>query len=272
MAPGSLAGAAAVALAFPVAMALATGVEAPSSAIAQLGQLDQSGRRRFGQITLWLTIVIVGGITMGLTVLAVRLRIGIPPAHSTQIAELARAAGSPWLFALFQLATTLLLLAAASSSFQAGPGLLKALAQSPDGRGKTVGILPSWMGRVNRHHTPYYGVALYLMAAAVILLLAGARDQELVLFYAVAVFLSFLIGLVAMAQISRRERRWLSLTVNALGAVMVAFTLVINLARGWPLVSLAAAALVAGALYGLWVRAGRPSGISAAAQRAEEAD
>src|SRR4051812_15125920 len=41
----------AVALAFPVAMALATGVEAPSSAIAQLGQLDDVGRRRFGRIT-----------------------------------------------------------------------------------------------------------------------------------------------------------------------------------------------------------------------------
>ena len=38
----------AVAVAFPVAMALATGVEAPSSAIAQLGQLDDAGRRRFG--------------------------------------------------------------------------------------------------------------------------------------------------------------------------------------------------------------------------------
>jgi hypothetical protein len=36
----------AVLLAFPVAMALATGVEAPSSAIAQLGQLDNAGRRR----------------------------------------------------------------------------------------------------------------------------------------------------------------------------------------------------------------------------------
>lgn len=35
----------AVLLAFPVAMALATGVEAPSSAIAQLGQLDDAGRQ-----------------------------------------------------------------------------------------------------------------------------------------------------------------------------------------------------------------------------------
>ncbi|MGW3964242.1 hypothetical protein ACWED2_30810 [Amycolatopsis sp. NPDC005003] len=46
----------AVALAFPVAMALATGIEAPSSAIAQLGQLDDPGRRRFGRVTLWLTL------------------------------------------------------------------------------------------------------------------------------------------------------------------------------------------------------------------------
>ena len=45
----------AVALAFPVAMALATGIEAPSSAIAQLGELDDPDRRRFGRITLWLT-------------------------------------------------------------------------------------------------------------------------------------------------------------------------------------------------------------------------
>uniref|UniRef100_A0AAU2V0J4 Uncharacterized protein n=1 Tax=Streptomyces sp. NBC_00003 TaxID=2903608 RepID=A0AAU2V0J4_9ACTN len=70
----------AVALAFPVAMALAIGVEAPSSAIAQLGQLDDAGRRRFGRITLWLPLAIVGTITLGLTAEAVHLRIGIAAA------------------------------------------------------------------------------------------------------------------------------------------------------------------------------------------------
>ena len=59
-------------------MALATGVEAPSSAIAQLGQLDDAGRRRFGRVTLWLTLAIVGSITLALTAEAVHLRIGIP--------------------------------------------------------------------------------------------------------------------------------------------------------------------------------------------------
>lgn len=259
----------AVALAFPVAMALATGVEAPSSAIAQLGQLDGRGRKQFGQITLWLTLFIVGGLTLGLTALAVTLRVGIPPQNSTQIAELARAAGSPALFALFQLTTALLLLSAASSSFQAGPGLLKALARHHVRGGQMQGILPAWMGRTNHHHTPYWGVVVYLLIAAAVVIVVNAQDQELVLFYAVAVFVSFLMGLLAMVQFSREERTHLSLLVNILGTLVVGFTLVMNLLRGWPLVSLAAAFLIASLLFLLWVRAGRPRGIALAVQGAE---
>ncbi len=148
----------AVIFAFPVAMALATGTEAPATAIAQLGQLGDRGRRLFGRGTLLLTIVIVGGLTMALTVLAVRLRVGIPQSDETQIADVARAAvgGDGALFAFFQLSSGLLLLAAAASSFQAGPGLLKALARvRSDGAG---GLLPEWLGRVNRHHTPVWSV------------------------------------------------------------------------------------------------------------------
>ena len=259
----------AVALAFPVAMALATGVEAPSSAIAQLGQLDQQGRKQFGQVTLWLTLLIVGGLTLGLTALAVHLRIDIPPRNSTQIAELARSAGSPVLFALFQLTTTLLLLSAASSSFQAGPGLLKALARHSATEGESQGILPSWMGRINGHYTPYWGVVLYLLIAAAVVIAVDAQDQELVLFYAVAVFVSFLMGLLSMVYFSRVARRLPSLAVNVLGTLVVGFILVMNLLRGWPLLSLVAAGAVALVLLVLWTRAGRPRGIALAVQQAE---
>lgn len=267
---GGFASVLAVAFAFPVAMALATGVEAPSSAIAQLGQLNARGRRQFGQITLWLTLLIVGGLTLGLTALAVALKVGIPPQNSTQIAELARAAGSPALFALFQLTTALLLLSAASSSFQAGPGLLKALARGGGSKAHRQGILPAWMGRTNRHHTPYWGVALYLLIAALVVIAAQAQDQELVLFYAVAVFVGFLMGLLAMAQFSRMERALLPFLVNVLGALVVGFTLVMNLLRGWPLISLAATLVIAGVLLALWMRAGRSRGIALAVQQAEE--
>ena len=52
-------------------MALATGPEVPTTAIAQLGQLDNPGRARFGRGTLAFTIGIIGAITIG------RLSLGI---------------------------------------------------------------------------------------------------------------------------------------------------------------------------------------------------
>ena len=259
----------AVLLAFPVAMALATGVEAPSSAVAQLGQLDDRGRRRFGRITLWLTLVIVGTLTLGLTALAVHLHIGTPNAHSTQIADVARASVGRQLFAVFQIFTALLLLAAASSSFQAGPGLLKALARRTHVSGAQTGVLHPRLGTTNVHHTPYWAVAVFFVVSALVVLAAGAHDQELVLFYAVSVFMSFLTGLIAMAKFSRESgRRW-SLTMNALGALVVAFTLAVNLGRGNPIASVAAALLIALVLYVLWSRAGRPRGIAQAVVEAE---
>jgi amino acid transporter len=256
-------------LAFPVAMALATGVEAPSSAIAQLGQLDDRGRRRFGRITLWLTLGIVGTLTLGLTAIAVHLHVGIPRPDSTQIADVARASVGGHLFAVFQVFTALLLLAAASSSFQAGPGLLKALARRTHRTGAETGVLHPRLGATNVHHTPYWAVALFFAISTLVVVAAGAHDQELVLFYAVSVFMSFLVGLLAMARFSRRERRLASLAMNSLGALVVAFTLAINLARGNPAASVAAALLIALALYVLWVRAGRPRGIAQALVEAE---
>jgi hypothetical protein len=64
---------------------------------------------------------------------------------------------------------------------------------------------------------------------------AGAKEQELVLFYAVAVFLSFLVGLLAMARFARREGRRIVLAMSLLGAVVVSFTLAFNLSRGDPI-------------------------------------
>jgi hypothetical protein len=68
----------AVLFSFPVAMALATGTEAPSTAMAQLGQIGPADRRRFARGTLAATFVIVAGLTIGLAWLAVRLHVGIP--------------------------------------------------------------------------------------------------------------------------------------------------------------------------------------------------
>jgi hypothetical protein len=261
----------AVLFSFPVAMALATGTEAPSTAIAQLGQLGPADRRRFARGTLATTFVIVAGLTVGIAELAVRLHVGIPGRNSTQIADVAHAAvGSGALYGLFQAASALLLLAAASSSFQAGPGLLKALSRHPHSAG--VGILPRALGETNRHHTPYWSVLVYLAVSAGVLIAASGHEQDLVLFYAVAVFVSFLAGLTAMARFSLRDRRPGLATVNIAGAVAVAFTLLINLARGYPLLSIAATAAIAATLYTLWAKAGRPVGIEEVERHLDDPD
>jgi hypothetical protein len=44
----------------------------------------------------------------------------------------------------------------------------------------------------------------------------------------------------------------------------VGVTLSVNLARGYPIASLLTALSIAATLYGLWLRAGRPSGVSEA--------
>jgi hypothetical protein len=89
------------------------------------------------------------------------------------------------------------------------------------------------------------------------------------------VFVSFLAGLIAMARFSWHDRKFGFLVINLIGAAAVGFTLVVNLTRGDPIISIAAALLIAAGLYTLWVRSGRPRGIrniAAEAERKEDSD
>lgn len=122
-------------------------------------------------------------------------------------------------------------------------------------------MLPPILSRVDRHRTPYWSVVVYLAAAALIIVAAAGEEQELVLFCAVAVFVSFLVGLVAMARFAHREDRRGPAWADSVAASAVGFTLVVNLMRGRPVPSLAVTVLIASALHarsarpGWWVRA-----------------
>ena len=88
-----------------------------------------------------------------------------------------------------------------ASSFQAGPGLLQG---ARPGRPAGPGLLPRPPSAAStRHHTPVRGVVVYVVISAVVLVAAGGQEQELVLVYAVAVFVSLSSsGLLAMARFS----------------------------------------------------------------------
>jgi hypothetical protein len=257
-------------LAMPLAMALATGIEAPSDAIAQLGGLDRPARRRFGQWTIWLTVGIVGALTVGITALAVTDGVGLPPADSTLLAEVARSSvGDGALFAAFQAASALLLLAAAASSYLAASGLLKALALvgARDGSG---GLVPRRFAVLNQFGVPPWGILLVLASSAALIGLARGHDQEIVRYYAVSVFAGFLGALLGCARLSYRDRRRAELAVNLIGVALVLFILALNVARPAGVIVLSAAGLVAGYLYAIWVRRGRPAGVAEAEIQMEE--
>jgi hypothetical protein len=74
-----------------------------------------------------------------------------------------------------------------------------------------------------------------------------------------------------MATFFRNERRRLLLATSTLGAAAVTLTLAVDLARGYPIVSLIGACLFALLLRTLWVRAGKPSGVAEAERLAETA-
>lgn len=246
-------------LAMPLGMALATGVEAPSDAIAQLPQLRDRGRRVFGRLTLWLMVAIVGGLTIALAALAVRLGVGLPAGDSTLLAGIARAAaGDGLVFGGFQAASALLLLAAAASSFLAGSGVLKALALVDAGGD---GLLPRRLGRENHFLVAHWGVIAILGVAAVMIVASEGDEQRLVQFYAVLGVASFPAATVGCARLSLREGRAGAAAVNLLGAALVAAVLALNLTRLDALIALLASGAVAVYLWRAWVARGRPAGV-----------
>ena len=95
------------------------------------------------------------------------------------------------------------------------------------------------------------------------ILAAGGDEQELVQFYAVAVFASFLAATVGCARLSFRDGRVASMALNLLGACLVALVLGLNLTRLDPVFSLLASGAVALYLWRTWVARGRPSGLVA---------
>ena len=62
----------------------------------------------------------------------------------------------------------------------------------------------------------------------------GARDQQHVLYYPASVSMSFLVGLLAMPRFTRRERRHKPFAITLIGAIIIVFTLIVNLGRGKP--------------------------------------
>jgi amino acid transporter len=165
--------------AFSAGCTALTGVEAISDGIPAFKKPESENAGK----TLMAMVLMLGSMFIGLTVLA--HRIGATPQHGqTVVAQVARTVfgGGP-LFALMQIATALILIMAANTSFADFPRLSSIVARD--------GFLPRPLSNVGDRLVFSNGIILLGALAAILLVAFHGDTHALLPLYAIGVFLSF---------------------------------------------------------------------------------
>ncbi|GAJ60237.1 APC family permease [Geobacillus thermoleovorans] len=159
-----------------------TGVEAISNGVPAF-RPDSS---KNAAITMGWMSVLLGTMFLGITVLAAGF--GVTPAeHQTVISQIGRHVfGNGLLFYLFQLATMVILVLAANTSFAGFPQLTSIMAKD--------GFLPRSLAARGDRLVFSNGIMLLSVLAVALIIVFHAETHSLIPLYAVGVFLSFTIG------------------------------------------------------------------------------
>jgi len=195
-----------------------TGVEAISNGIPAFRkpEADNAGK------TLIVMALLLGTMFLGISFLGRSLGV-VPGEHETVVSQIARHVfGDSPLYFVLQVATTLILVLAANTSFADFPRLSAILARDR--------YLPRQLTNLGDRLVFANGIILLAVLASALVVIFGARTHGLIPLYAVGVFLSFTLSQAGMV------RHWLKLrgpgwnwkvAVNGLGAATTAVVLVI---------------------------------------------
>jgi amino acid transporter len=200
-----------------------TGTEAISNGVPAFKPPESSNARR----TLIAMGVLLGSMFLGLSYLAVQLQI-LPSDDETVISQIGRTVFGPGpLWIALQIATALILILAANTSFSDFPRLSSILARDR--------FLPRlFQFRGDRLAFTTGIIALSLLSIALLVIFNGSLDA-LIPLYAVGVFTSFTLSQAGMVVHWRRSREpgWQrSAVINGVGAVATAMvTLVIAITK-----------------------------------------
>lgn len=195
-----------------------TGVEAISNGVSvfKRPEADNAGRT-----LLWMAGILVS-MFMGITFLANQYGV-VPREGETVVSQLARAVlGTSPLYYFVQVATALILLLAANTSYSDFPRLAMWIARDR--------FLPRQLSNLGDRLVYANGILLLGGLAALLVILFGANTHALIPLYAVGVFISFTLNQAGMV------RRWLKLRspgwrrsalINGVGAVATGVVLVV---------------------------------------------
>jgi amino acid transporter len=193
-----------------------TGVEAISNGIPAFRRPEAENAGR----TLVAMALLLGAMFLGISFLARSLAV-VPVEHETVVSQIARHVfgDSPLYFAL-QVATTLILVLAANTSFADFPRLSAILARDR--------YLPRQLTNLGDRLVFSNGIVTLAVLAAVLVVLFGGLTHRLIPLYAVGVFLSFTLSQAGMVRHWHRLRgpgwKWKGI-VNGLGAVATGLVL-----------------------------------------------
>ena len=225
--------------AFASGSASLTGVEAISNGVPAF----RAPEARNAGITLIWMAAILGTMVLGVTFLARHLGI-VPLEHETVVSQIARTVfgGGP-LYYMIQVATAMILILAANTSFADFPRLSSILARDR--------FLPRQLANLGDRLVFANGIIVLALLSGILIYIFRASTHGLIPLYAVGVFVSFTLSQSGMVRKwwTERGRAWLtSLLFNLLGAVATAVVLVVvvfaKFAQGAWIVALLIPALV----------------------------
>jgi amino acid transporter len=193
-----------------------TGVEAISNGIPAFRPPES---RNAGLTLVWMA-VILGGLFLGITVLAQRLGI-TPEPHETVVSQIAHLVfGSGPAYYIVQAATALILILAANTSFADFPRLSSILARD--------GFLPRQLANLGDRLVFANGIIALGVLSSLLVVVFHASVHALIPLYAVGVFISFTLSQTGMVVHwwRLRERGWRRhMLINGVGAAATAVVL-----------------------------------------------
>jgi amino acid transporter len=197
-----------------------TGVEAISNGITAF----RPPEARNAGLTLVTMALLLGTLFLGATVLSHELGV-LPSEEQTVISQMGRSVfGDGALYFALQVATALILVLAANTSFAGFPRLAAILAHDR--------YLPRQLTNLGDRLVFANGILILAALASVLVVLFGGRTHSLIPLYAVGVFLSFTLSQTGMVVHWRKLRsegwQWKA-AVNGLGAVATGIVLLVVL-------------------------------------------
>ena len=187
-----------------------TGIEAISNGVPAF---RPPASKNAATTMIWMA-AILGSLFLGLTILAYVYGL-VPREEETLISQIARISlGGGVLYYFMQVATMLILILAANTSYNGFPRLASLLAQDS--------FLPHQMRSVGDRLAFSNGIFILGLSAALLLILFRGETHALIPLYAIGVFLSFTLSQAGMVRHwqDRKGRGWRKkLAINLTGAV-----------------------------------------------------